>query len=369
MKVFNLIWGFSTGGIGKCFLTYASLGGVNPKVEVTSVCIDIQNREYDRKPLHEIDATLISIKHSFDISWITRLARLIKEEKPDLIFCHGFNGPVVVLLTKLFYGIRVPMVCSYHGIYHAPTGIKKIIAPLYNGVQIFCYKKYAERVITVEKNSLKYLESKGVNPSKLMVVHNGIIDDSISNNKLELEGLKSEGISVGVVSRLVPIKGLVYLIKAITLIKEEVSTPFKLFIIGDGPEEETLKTLVQSEQITDLVHFVGYQSNIQDWLNSLDVFVLSSLHECHSISLLEAMRASKAIVATDVGGNTESVRDGLDGLIVPAKNPKELADAIVKLMKSEELRITLGESARNRFLNEFTEDIMKNKLVKALTLN
>eukprot|EP01029_Cantina_marsupialis_P011658 TRINITY_DN25930_c0_g3_i1.p2 TRINITY_DN25930_c0_g3~~TRINITY_DN25930_c0_g3_i1.p2 ORF type:complete len:146 (+),score=34.92 TRINITY_DN25930_c0_g3_i1:52-438(+) len=126
---------------------------------------------------------------------------------------------------------------------------------------------------------------------------------------------------------------------------------------------------VKEASLESEVEFIGYQNNIPQWLNAFDIFALPSLFEYHSIALLEAMRAGKAIVSTDVGGNTESVRDGLDGLIVPAKDSEKLANAILKMMESEELRTNMGNSARERFLDEFTEDIMKTNLIKALTLN
>jgi len=369
MKVFNIIWGYSTGGIGKCFLTYAALADVNTNIKVKSVCIDIQNREYDRSSLHKIGATLISIKHSFDISWISKLAKVIKEEKPDVIFCHGFNGPVVVKIVKLFYGIKIPMICSYHGLYHAPTKTKKIIAPIYNKVQTLLYKYSAHRVILVENYSKKYLIDKGISSAKLITVYNGISTNVDGNKKINLPNKPKNSISIGLASRMDSVKGIEYLIEAIPMIVKKTTLPFKVYLVGDGPEYDTLLEKVKQYSIEHLVEFIGYQSNIPEWLNAFDIFALPSLFEYHSIALLEAMRAGKAIVSTDVGGNTESIRDGLDGLIVPSKNVGELASAIVKMMESKELRITMGKSARERFLSEFTEEIMKNNLVEALTLN
>ena len=93
-----------------------------------------------------------------------------------------------------------------------------------------------------------------------------------------------------------------------------------------------------------------------------------SFFENHSVSILEAMRAGKAIVTTDVGGNKESVTDGKEALIVPAKDSESLAESLTNLINNSSLRQTLGENAHIRFLNEFTEDIMKKNLIKALTL-
>ena len=96
MRVLNLIWKFSTGGIGKCFLTYATLSSADNNICVTSACIDPQNCNYDRNNLKQINARIISIKNKKDFSWIRKTKALIDEIKPDIIFCHCFNGPIIV---------------------------------------------------------------------------------------------------------------------------------------------------------------------------------------------------------------------------------------------------------------------------------
>jgi glycosyltransferase involved in cell wall biosynthesis len=96
------------------------------------------------------------------------------------------------------------------------------------------------------------------------------------------------------------------------------------------------------------------------------------LAEYHSIALLEAMRAGKAIVATDVGGNTESVRNLKEGLIVPAADVERLVHAIDRMVIDRSLAKKLGEAARERFKDKFTEEIMVRQtaqwLVRCATL-
>ena len=137
-------------------------------------------------------------------------------------------------------------------------------------------------------------------------------------------------------------------------------------MIGEGPELENLKNRTIELQLDSYVSFIGYQHNIPQWLAACDIFVLPSLNECHSIAILEAMRAGKAIIATEVGGNGESIENNLSGLLVPAKNCNVLADVLYKLISDEKLRKTLGENARKRFLHLFTEEVMQQNLIKAL---
>lgn len=360
MKILNIIWKFSTGGIGKCFMTYASLADIDKSVKVISVCIDPQNCSYDRTPLRGINATMIPIKNKFDFSWIKKTKELIDAEQPDYLFCHGFNGPVVVEIIRRLYHLNTPMVCSYHGLYHAPTFNKKIFEFVFNHVQTFIYKKYAQKVILVENYSRKYLMDAGVSEKKMVVVHNGIKDQLEDVVPVKLP---TNVVSIGLASRLDSVKGIEYMLRAIPTIKERANNKFHVYILGDGPLENKLKKIANDLLIENEVSFLGYQNNIPEWLASWDIFALPSLHEYHSIALLEAMRAGKAIVATKVGGNEESVSNGIHAFTVPAKDQEALAKALITLINSSELRKRFGANAIERFNSEFTEDIMKKNLI------
>ena len=112
--------------------------------------------------------------------------------------------------------------------------------------------------------------------------------------------------------------------------------------------------------------FSGYQTNIAEWLNGADIFTITSYQENHSIAVLEAMRAGKAIVATDVGGNGESIKDGMEGYLVPAGDVDALANALGKQIADKNIRLQIGNLARKKFVEMFTEEAMMRNLVKVL---
>lgn len=364
MKVLNVIWAFGTGGIGKLFLTYAALGEFDPDLQITSVCIDLQNCEYDRKPLKEAGIRTIAIKNRKDLSWVRSLGNIAYEVRPDVVFCHGFNGPVVIKLAACFErSLRVPMVCTYHGLYNPPTDGRRYIADAINKMQAWMYKKFARTVVLVAEYSGKYLLERKVPRRKMEVVYNGIAENA---PLMEPVVLKSDCVNIGMAGRLDAIKGLNFLIEAIPEVIKHVNEKFHIYIIGDGSEEGYLRSLASELGVEGYVSFEGYQSNVPAWLKAWDIFCLPSLQENHSIALLEAMRAGKAIVCTSVGGNPETVEDGKEAFVVPAKNPQAIADALVKLIESESLRRKLGHHAHDRFLSCFTEDIMKKRLCEVL---
>lgn len=152
---------------------------------------------------------------------------------------------------------------------------------------------------------------------------------------------------------------------ALAIVKER-GLKFHYYMVGGGPDLNMLKGKIQALGLTDCVSTTGYQDNVADWMATCDIFALPSLHEYHSIAVLEAMRAGKPIVATRVGGNGESIEDNTSGLLVEAKSGRQLADALCRLIADEELRKRLGTNARNRFIEMFTEDAMMRNLAKAL---
>jgi glycosyltransferase involved in cell wall biosynthesis len=368
MKVYNLIWGFSLGaGIDKCFLTYTDLSEVDNEINVHSVCVNLKNLGTDLSALHKKNVQIVNIKKQLDFSWIRKLSKSINETSPDKIFTHGFNGAIMVLLLRILKGIKVPLICTYHGLYHSPTNAKKILEPIYNGLSLFVYKFIADKVICVEKMSVKYLISKGVPKEKLVTVYNGLKPlNNIKKIDFKEFNISNEKLTIITASRISEVKGLPYLLQSIAEIKRKTKIPFQYIMLGDGPDLESLKKMAIELNIMDYVSFVGYQSNVIGWLDTADIFALPSLAEYHSIALLEAMRSGKAIVATHVGGNSESVRHKKEGLLVPSKNVAKLSESLLKLINNESMRLNYGIAAKERFHNIFSERSMKQNIVKVL---
>jgi len=363
MKVLNLIWGFSLGGVGKCFIQYAKLGVIDPTIIIHSACIYGEHWNCDLKPLKEIGASLIPIRGHTDISWIGHCAKLVESSSPDFVFVHGFNGPIIARAIQIKLKRKIPFVCSYHGFYHAPSLSRIPLAPVFNKAAEYVYSHHATAVVAVAQYCKNQLVFRGVPEHKITVIHNGLPARQQAGKLVTRAdaGLVDSNFVIGIASRLDPVKGLEYLLAAFANIVL-VYPMARLLLVGDGPCEKNLRKQSAKLDIADKVIFTGYQDNVDNWLDVFDVFVLPSLAEYHSIALLEAMRAGKAIVATDVGGNTESVVHEKHGLIVPSANAAALQKAIIRLIENSEFRNNLGASAQNRFKAEFTEDRMIEKM-------
>ena len=158
---------------------------------------------------------------------------------------------------------------------------------------------------------------------------------------------------VGAVARLSPEKGLDVLVRALPLVPHAQAV-----IVGAGREQASLEALGRELGVGDRVTFTGWVDDPQAWFGSFDVFALPSRIEGFPLTVLEAMLAGRAVVATDVGGVTESVVDGETGIVVPPEDPEALAAGLRELLEDLERRSQLGRNGRDRVLACFTAPVM-----------
>lgn len=364
MKILNFHWGFSTGGIGKCFLTYDKLGDVEPNLKVYSICVVRDPLNEDLSLLKQQGIHIVHIQSNADLSWMKKVWNVVKEFNPDYFFAHGHNAPVFLYLLRLRYCLNIPFICTVHG-YNVNRSNRKLM--LYHHAWIWVLRrKFVKKIICVEKFTPKILaDIEHVDLNKIVTVYNGIKTE-LTAVPVDLSKYSIDGPIIITASRLVKLKGLNYLLEALCALKKK-SIKFHCFIIGDGEEENSLKEQTRTLGLTDKeVTFMGYQSNVPNWLATCDVFALPSLEEAHSIGVLEAMRAKKAIVATNIGGNPESLRNEMDAILVDSKNAEQLAAALERVLLSDDYRIKLGQSAYERFLALFTEDKMMANLAREI---
>lgn len=364
ISVMNIHWGFSFGGISQYATTIESVSRYAP-IEMTTVCIISAKKHVDERSISKLGKLVIIERAGlFDMRWVGQLVDVVETNQPSLILTHAFNGHFAAFVLKRKTHKNLKFIASFHGKYHPSALVKRLMSGFYNFFAEWYLRCIASCVVTVAECGKAYLISRGVTAGKITVIHNGIpdiTDPPVSREVLRKEiGVPDSAIVVGVVSRLEPIKGIDYLLRAFKLILHEFADAY-LVVIGSGVQEPYLKALVRELDIHNNVVFAGYRSDAAKYYFALDIFALPSLSEFHSIGLLEAMRASCAIVATDVGGNTESVSHEKEGLIIKSASVDELVDALRQLYSSPELRMRLGMAARKRFKEEFTQDTMINR--------
>jgi len=150
------------------------------------------------------------------------------------------------------------------------------------------------------------------------------------------------------VGRIAEQKGLTYLIQSLPALRSRTSMPFELRVVGDGPLRADMEALAESLGVSDCVYFTGWvpQSQVRDWLQKADIFVLPSLMEGLSIALLQAMACGLPVVTSDAVGNREVVGNGQNGFLVPVRDVRVWVEALATLIEDRKLRWRMGRRSR-----------------------
>ena len=202
-----------------------------------------------------------------------------------------------------------------------------------------------------------------IHPDKIKVVLNGIAGEKYGS-RIDREKKKAElGIDpskspiLGVAARLTKQKGISYLLQATKMLCNDFPDVL-LLIAGEGELWDRLHAEVKELVIERNVLFLGPRLDIHEILQIQDIFILPSLFEGLPLVLLEAMAASLPIVATDVGGTRQAVRDGANGFLVPSEDASGLYAAIKRLAENQAMRETFSRNSLERFQKEFTLERM-----------
>lgn len=259
-----------------------------------------------------------------------------------------FGAPPAILA-------RIPIrVMSRRGLnlhFHHWRGVRKLEGMLHR------------RMTAVLGNSRRVvadLLDEGCARRRIGLIYNGT-DLSAFEGELDRSALRTKlGIGEGdlmavMVANLITYKGHFDLFKALALAKPRLQRPMKLVLAGrnDGIQAD-LEAEAKRLGLTDDVRLIGLRSDVPDLLKASDIGLLTSHEEGFANAIIEGMAAGLPMIVTDVGGNAEAVLDGVTGLVVPAKTPALLADALVKIGNDASLRASFGAAGLERAAAYFT---------------
>jgi sugar transferase (PEP-CTERM/EpsH1 system associated) len=309
---------------------------------------DVEIIELDKKPGH-------------DLPMYWRLWRHLRRLRPAVV--HTRN--LAALETQLL-GLLMPGCKRVHGEHgrdmHDLDGSKRKYQWLRRALSPLIHQ-----FIAVSQDLSRWLvETVRIPQDKVIQIYNGVDSQRFARHTHEPghlppampDGFLADGncVVLGTVGRLVAVKDQQLLIKALhRLVHErpELRARLRLFMVGDGPEHGALSALIDKLALTSLVWLAGDREDIPELLQSMDIFVLPSLGEGISNTLLEAMATGLPAIATAVGGNTELVADRINGLLFPAGDANALARAIATLVDYPDLRHAMGRAAESWIRQKF----------------
>lgn len=295
----------------------------------------------------------LATKRSF-LRNIPRLAGAIRREAPDLVHVHGHFaaslGQIAVQLAGRFptiYSVQWPAYLDDTDPY---SRVRNWVAEAMS-----C--RLARRVVAVSEHDRRTLVRRRLcSPKKLTVIYNSFDPTKFSSIDGIAAGGHSNGAVLGFVGRLADQKGCGYLVEAMPLVIA-AHPRTRLRIVGDGPERQKLEAQVQRLRLQETVEFLGYQPASAELLAGMDAVIVPSIYDVHPLVAVEAMACGRPVVASAVGGLTETVVDGKSGFLVPPARPAALAEAINRLLASPDLRAAMGAEARRRAQQLFSPEV------------
>jgi len=318
--------------------------------------IDSAIKEAEKKGVKPIPIPSLvrRIDPARDLSTFFSLRRLVIREKPAIVHTHTSKAGILGRCAAKLAGVPTIVHTPHGHVFYGHFG------PLASRSFLLVEKLLAfitDRMIALTESEREdYITFAVSNPNKIITIHSGVEVDHYMNVEVNVEekkktlGLDPKVLVVGTVGWLLPIKGPMYLLRAMERVW--LSHPeIQLVFVGKGDLENELRKKASQIGVNKRVKFLGWRDDIPEIMHILDVFVLPSLNEGMGRVLIEAMAAGRPIIASNVGGIPDLVIQGENGLLVPAKDIKALAEGIEYLLENQSERIEMGEKGRKMATN------------------
>ena len=293
------------------------------------------------------------------------LYRLIQREQFDVVHTHMSKAALLGGLAGWLAGAPLVVNTAHNlGSIAMPKAWLRALFWVYDKLLLSIT---ADAVITVTERLRDQVVSRRIlSASRVRAIPNGIrarppigaAEAREARNALLTEiDAGPDTLVVGSVARLVWFKGLDALIAAMPSVLR-ACPDCRLVLVGDGPMRAELEQQASALGVHDRVSFLGERQDVARLLPAFDVFTLPSVSEGMPMTILEAMQASRPVVATSVGGVPELVADGASGVLVAARDPAALAAALIRQLGDPSLRRSMGDKGRERVVAHFTAAAM-----------
>ena len=357
IKVVHLVEELTIGGLERVLTTIVS--NLNKeKYNVSVWCLREGGFFADKLVKEGIEVKILHILSSRNPVSICRLYKLFRSHKFDIIHTHAYSAGTSGRMSAFLAGI--PVIISHnHSVYDYYN-------TYYHFVEWFL-SLITDRIICVSDIINRFAnETQRINSKKLITIHNGIVSEHTVSEK-RTSGLRKElGIPVDhsvicTIAHMEEHKGIKYLLESASLLLQS-RNDVSFLVVGEGALKEKLKILCADLKIEENVIFAGERGDIPEILSLTDIFVLPSLREGLPLTILEAMACGKPVIATNVGGIPEVVKDGVSGILISPKDPEALHSAMNELLGDREKMKKMGHNGKRVYSESFDSKTMIGKI-------
>ena len=307
---------------------------------------------YERARRRGMCVRMVHCNGKADWRAVRQIEEYIREDGIDLVHTHGYKADLYGYLAA--WRSRKPVVATCHNWVGGTAALG-----IYNYLDRMALKRF-NALAAVSDVVAHRLLAFGVLAEKIKIIANGIDVRAFERGQTLPALSVTGGKVVGVVARLDLQKGFEYLLRAI----RELCNTFaalKVVIVGEGPDRKVIEGMVREYGLQSNVVLAGQQSDMPGVYAAMDIFVLPSLNEGLPMTVLEAMAASKPVVASRVGAIPRVIKDGENGLLVDPRDAAGLRDAIASLLSDPNLCRRIGDKAHDWVSRNYTSEAMALK--------
>jgi len=345
LKIVHIITGLDFGGAERLLANFTKYHALNHEIEI------IYFKGFPRLK-DEFNASIKIHYIPLNLSTPLKLRKLIKHIKPDIVHTHLGHSDLLGLWASR--GLNIKLFCTMHNIWFKWNYKDYLIFTLY----YILFKTIASKckVICISKIVAQHvINTLGVKKENVYVVYNGVPDIELNKNKSEIRQLvniEPYKYVILFVGRLEKQKSVHTLLIAAAELKNKIPN-LKVIILGDGTLKEHLIQLSKKLEIENIIEFRGVSQNPELYFAASNVFILPSVFEGLGIVILEAFRASIPVIASDLEGPRELIKNGFNGWLFPAGDHKKLSSLILKMAEEPELSAKVGKNGFESFKNKF----------------
>src|SRR5262249_50339065 len=239
--------------------------------------------------------------------------------------------------------------------------IRKVVGMMVNRYVVVCdfFSEWLRKTCKVPQRKIVHIPN-GVDTAKFRPLDPNPTEATAKSGLRHRLGLPAEGLLVGAVGRLDPVKDFPTLLRGFSQLTSQFPQT-QLVIVGNGPVRDDLMKMARTLSIAPCLSFVGEQDDVASFLRCFDIFVQCSIFEGMSNTILEAMATGLPIVASDTGGNAELVVGGTNGILFPVGNVEALTEALKKYVSDPVLREHHADQSRQRALKHFDLNLMASR--------
>ena len=356
MKIVHIIGGGDIGG-AKTHVLYL-LKELSKSIEVKLISLRPGIFADDAKALG-LDVDIVKSGNIF--ADIRKVADIIKRGGYDIVHSHGAKANIFSLLARRRTGL--PTVTTVHSDYrldYMHSLLRRFTIGFFNSVAL----RFMNNYVAVSGNFRDMLIKRRFNPLDIYVLYNGM-DFSVPVSGYSRQGLirkyklniKDDDVIVGIAARLYPVKSIDTIIKAARLVKDK-NSGIKFLIGGDGEDRKKLEALTAGLGLNDTVFFLGWLSDPNELMSSIDISVLTSISESFPYSILEGAKFKKATISSNVGGIPDLIENGKNGCLFEPGDYVRFSELILELGSDKDKRIAMGERLYEKAIMDFSVESM-----------